>query len=449
MNQQELLAELKRLGHAVVATTAELEAVLAAEPPPVEPPVEPPPVKPPSGVYNWHYPFPAADKVDPARVRLWRFGEGRPANYELGDILVAVGPDGPITAVENGPPFELLGSIVLVGLDYRPKPNRIGSPFNAANPYRGTNNIIQPIFAANAQSHASWEYEPGQSCRYPFIFWANSVVNFSTNKCHFGDTMRGGIKNAKPMDADKVHHPPCAAVFWNKINIERGPHYADDEYDASGKKLRSNAFHSDGWQQSNNTGVGNTIIWRFANVYINWIMGQVFFCGNQPEKYGFSRLRQKYANVAWEHVKQWDNHPSIPKIGQGIPGTLWNSPRMVMNYEGGFDQNINPVELSDYGKGKYWPVLFEEQCYIKNTANWPITETRRYLNDPGGIMNAGNYGDYRFSDEVKPTQNYPAWAGKIRLLKSTDPLPQVVDPDHCGHQHRITSVAEFMRAIGD
>ena len=32
MIQQELLAELKRLGHAVVTTTEELEAALAVEP---------------------------------------------------------------------------------------------------------------------------------------------------------------------------------------------------------------------------------------------------------------------------------------------------------------------------------------------------------------------------------------------------------------------------------
>ena len=112
-------------------------------------------------------------------------------------------------------------------------------------------------------------------------------MNFSTNKCQFGDLMRGGIKGAKPMGADKKHDPPCAAMFWNKIHVERGPHYADDEYNASGQKIGNNMFHSDGWQQSNASGVGNTIIWRVADCYLNWIMGQAFFQGNQGEKYGF------------------------------------------------------------------------------------------------------------------------------------------------------------------
>jgi hypothetical protein len=35
--------------------------------------------------------------------------------------------------------------------------------------------------------------------------------------------------------------------------------------------------------------------WRVADCYLNWIMGQAFFCGSVAEKYGFPRaVRHKY-----------------------------------------------------------------------------------------------------------------------------------------------------------
>ena len=138
----------------------------------------------------------------------------------------------------------------------------------------------------------------------------------------------------------------------------------------------------------------------------------------------------------------------MPKPGAGPSTTLWATPRMVMNYEGGILAGGSVVEKSDYAAGKYWPAFFEDQCWIKNTANNPNTDVKRYLAEGAGILNNGNYGDYRFSTDVKPSQKYPAWAGKLRLLKSTDALPRTCDPAQCGPEHRLTSVDQFMAAIG-
>jgi hypothetical protein len=147
-----------------------------------------------SGVFSWGYPFPRADAVDPTKVRLWAFGQAKPSPYNIGDILVVTGPSGTVTTPENDPPFDLLGPVVLCGIDFRPSPNRIGSPFNANNPYRGTNRIIMFHFAANAKAHATWEHETGKAVDWPFIFFCNSRINYQTNGCQFGDLMRGGIK---------------------------------------------------------------------------------------------------------------------------------------------------------------------------------------------------------------------------------------------------------------
>src|SRR5262245_50219541 len=101
-----------------------------------------------SAVYDWGYPFPRADAVDPAKVRLWTFGSAAPSPYNTGDILVAVGPNRPQTGDQYGPPFDLKGPLVLCGLDLRPTGRLIGSPFSASNPYMGVNNIFTCRFAA-------------------------------------------------------------------------------------------------------------------------------------------------------------------------------------------------------------------------------------------------------------------------------------------------------------
>jgi hypothetical protein len=181
---------------------------------------------------------------------------------------------------------------------------------------------------------------------------------------------------------------------------------------------------------------------------MNWIMGQAFFCGNQAEKYGFPRsVRQKYKNVAWEHAAPWGNHPSMPNPATASEGSLFASPRMVMNYEGGFD-TTTPVDLSDYNAGKYWAVLFEGQNYIKRSTSWTNTNVERYLDPKAGINGRDANGNYQFSNTVKPTHNYPAWQGNCRLLTSGQTLPQVVDPAHTGFAHRLTSKEAFMAAIG-
>ena len=429
-----------------------------------------------SEVFDWGYPFPNAAAVNSARVKILTFAELRsttpPPDYQVGDIIVISGPSGPTTTVENGNRFDLLGPIVIPGIEYRPIPNRYGSA-STSNPYRGTNNIIQLHFASNARSHASWQHETGQSVNWPFIFWCNSRINWQTNGCQFGDLMRGGIRGAQPRNnaspVPQLVGPQCA-VFWNKIYQERGTHYANGEWDANGNLVSSSPtsaiFHSDGWQQSNVSGVGGTVCWRFANVYMNWIMGQAFFCGNQPEKYGFPRyVRQKYRDVAWEHAFPWDNNPAMPNPATTNPdaeGTLWVSPRMVMNFEGGFDAP-NPIDLSQssenpnaYAEGRYWAALFEGQCYIKRSTNHPHTNVNRYLNATNGINGRDANGNWQFSTgptAIQSNHTYPAWEGNIRLLTPTQTLPQVVDPTHTGPAHRITStgaagVDQFMTMIG-
>lgn len=428
----------------------------------------------PAGVFTWGYPFPNAAAVDPARVRIMTMAQlagPRPSGYAVGDIIVVSGPNGPWTGTQNDPGFDLLGPLVICGFDFRPSPHRYGCS-NTANPYTGTNRVIMEfIFANNARSHASWEHEPGRSINWPFLFLCNSTVNYQTNRCQFGDTIRGGLRDAKPTDANKNSVGPQAGMFWNKIFYQRGPHYADDEFNANGTPTgRTNIFHSDGWQPSGeaNPPIGNVVILRFANVHWDWIMGQAIFCGSQPQKLGFPRdYRMKFKNCSWEHTDPWEEHPCMPKPGAdpNKPGNLFTSPRLIMNYEGGFGSPPF-FEVSNYAAGNYWPTLLEGQNYVKKSAKVANpelanfgrparTELHRYLDPTGanggqgiasGIWDAN--GNWKFTTTVGPTHEWPAWQGNIRLLERTQTLPQVVDPAHCGAAHRLTSVAQFMTAIG-
>ena len=78
---------------------------------------------------------------------------------------------------------------------------------------------------------------------WPFLFFANSEIDFAVNKCNYGDIMRVGINGSMPIGANKELRGPQSAVFWNKINLRRGPHYADDEVNSSGGVIASNVFH--------------------------------------------------------------------------------------------------------------------------------------------------------------------------------------------------------------
>jgi hypothetical protein len=394
--------------------------------------------------YRWSYAFPNAAAVDPAKVRIWIIGSPAPARYNTGDILLAVGPNGALTGDDYGPPFDLKGPLVLCGLTLHPTPRLIGSPFSARNPYKGINNIFDFKFAATATSHAPWRHEPNQAeVNWPFVFFCNSRIDFQAQRCNFGDIMRVGIRDARSNDPrTKAMRGPKCAVFWNKIRLEHGPHYSDDYYTSNGQLIGANRFHSDGIQN-----MGGVACWRVADTYMNWIMGQAFFCGVDPETYGFPRTtRHKFRNVAWEHVAPWNaNLPSDYNPATGSEGTLWASPRMVMNYESGF--NGSPFELSDYSTGKYWATIFEGQCYIKRNSNFSTTNVDRYLACADGINGRDTNGNYKFSTAVKPTHTFPAWAGNIRLLQRSQILPQVVDPAHTGSPLRITSVGQFMSIL--
>ena len=116
-------------------------------------------------MYDWGYPFPRADAVDRAKVRLYTIGSAAPSPYNTGDILVAVGPNSPLTGDQYGPPFDLKGPLVLCRLDLRPTGRLIGSPFSASDPYKGVNNIFNFRFAATATSHAPWQHEPDRRCQ--------------------------------------------------------------------------------------------------------------------------------------------------------------------------------------------------------------------------------------------------------------------------------------------
>ena len=257
----------------------------------------------PNPAYRWSYAFPSAAAVDPAKVRIWAIGSPAPARYNTGDILVAVGPNGALTGDDYGPPFDLKGPLVLCGLTLHPTPRLIGSPFNASSPYKRISNIFAFRFAATATSHAPWRHEPNQAAvNWPFVFFCNSKINFQAQRCNFGDIMRVGVNDAQINDKNtRALRGPKCAVLWNKICLERGPHYSDSYYDSNGKLIGTNRFHSDGIQN-----MGGVACWRIADTYMNWIMGQAFFCG---------RDRKPAASRGRRGTSSRTSHGSMPCHG--------------------------------------------------------------------------------------------------------------------------------------
>lgn len=384
---------------------------------------------PPTGVFAWGYPFPRADAVDPAKVRIWTIGTGYPSGYATGDILVANFPNpGSTQTGDNYTLNGLKGPVVLCGMKFNPTGRVRGA--TGGPEWIGVPHVFNVNFASTAKAHASWEHESGKIVDWPFVFFCNSEIDFSVNNCNFGDFMRQGIAGSQTLDANKQLRGPQSAVFWNKIYLKRGPHY-------------DNNVHSDGIQI-----FGSTPVIRWGNCHLDWIMGQCMFCGRQADDWGFPRTtRQKYKNCAWVHNIPWGPVPSDKVPANGPPsGSLWDSPRMVMNYEGGF--GTSPFELSDYGSGKYWAALFEGQCYIKRIATHTSLDVDRFVAPPQGQSGRDAQGNYQFSNAVQPTHTYPAWQGNIRLLGTGTAVPQVVDPTHVGVAHRLTSVNAFMTAIG-
>lgn len=397
----------------------------------------------PSGVFTWGYPFPRADAVDSTKVRMWTIGTGYPSGYATGDILIAnfANP----AAIQTGRNFNisgLKGPLVLCGMTINPTGALHGNPYSAD--WVGADYIFKVNFASTAKAHASWEHENNKSIDWPFVFYCNCQIDYSVNNCNFGDMMRIDIAGSQTLDASKQLRGPQSAAFWNKIFLKRGPHYADDEVNSSGTVLQNAAFHSDGIQV-----FGSTPVIRWANCYLDWIMGQCFFCGRQAEDWGFPRTtRTKFKNCAWVHNVPWKTLPGGYHPQDGAPSTtLWDSPKMVMNGEQGFGTKP-PFEVSDYGSGKYWAALFEGQCYIKRIATHTSLNVNRFLAPQDGITGRDASGNYQFATAVQSTHTYPAWAGNLRLLGTGTDAPSVLDTSHVGLAHRLTTVNAFMTAIG-
>lgn len=416
---------------------------------------------------SYFYKYPGAASLEVGRIKPWAIGNALPT-HEQGDTILAYGPLSALTGDAYGK-GGLKGSLVLMGATFNPTPrlygvdsrNPIGAGYRA---YMGVNNIFDFLFDATARHHTSWEVEPGLTVDWPIVYFCNIAIDWSVNGCSFGDFLRCGNAGSSPNDTtSKALRGRKTVAFFNKVRVNRGPFYADDECDAAGTTiLRQTQFHSDGIQTKK-----GLVGWRVADSHFDWVMGQNFFCGVVPEDEGFPRtIRQRYANVSWQHSAPWAL--KAPNLYQPDPsvwdtGDVRRNPRMVMNYEGGFSGT--PVETSDYGNGKYWAAHFERSCYIKSKYTLNNAENQFYLAPGGnggsasapnnnGILSrpkTGTSGQYGFSGEVKTSHTYPAWScasgASVTLMDNTQTLPVTCPADHVGYSLRVTTAAEALAIL--
>ena len=452
---------------------------------------------PVGAAYSYYYKYPEAASLDVSRIIPWPLGTSLPA-HNVGDTILAYGDTRAMTGDEyaKGSPK---GSLVYIGGGFEPTPrlygadeypkrpdgtpapdgpswgNREGRWDNGHSParfpaesnpnykpYMGVNNLFDFSFDATAQHHTTWEVEPGLFVNWPITYICNAYFDYEKNACNFGDIFRSANKGSLPNDATtKALRGRKTIAFFNKCKVKRAAHYCDQEVDATGKHMRNNAFHFDGLQ----TQLG-LVGWRVADCEYDWIMGQNFFCGLVPGEEGFPRtIRQKYANVVWKHSLPWapatGKAPSsyCPQPDNYASGSLQKTPRIIMNSEGMRNTAIAGSENSDYDNGAYWAVLFERSCYIKS--KWPLSnaDNGRHLAPGGnggttsapnnaGILTrpkTGTSGQYTFSNDVKPTHNFPAWAcapgATVTLMDNTQTPPTACPDSHTGPELRVTTAA--------
>lgn len=445
--------------------------------------------------YDHTYKYPAAATLDVNRIKPWRIGTALPAHIK-GDTILAYGSGDALTGDSYEPPSagQLKGSLVHIGETYLPIPRLYGAdeyPNNNSwanpegrwdknnkpetfpresnpnyKPFMGVNHIWNLTFAADAEHHDTWEAEPGFFVKWPVIFFANLSINYETNACNFGDFLRAQNLGSLPMDtsasSNRYERGNKVVVIYNKVKMHRGAHYCDQQVDSTGKHIGSNAFHFDGIQTQK-----GLVSMRLADCHFNWIMGQNVFCGLVPETEGFPRrIRQHYSNVSWEHALPWGPKglsTYCPDPENYDEGSLQYSPRMIMNYEGGFGagpyvettkERPTATPPTGFSLGQYWPIKIDSTCYIKS--KWLLNQqksgnyvVRRYINPPQGISApiTGTAGDYTTTSDnvIGPTQLYKPYdfaaGAKLRLLDKNQTLPVTVQDSHVGSSLRVSTAA--------
>ncbi len=400
-----------------------------------------------SAAYAWPYPLPRADAVTASMVKLWTPGTAFPAGYVDGDILVIRAPATPITTENWITNVEFKGHVVVSGADLRPIGIWQGSGHTASSSFKGITALMRPKFSSTARSHVPWEVEPGLMVNWPVFMLCNSRINYQTNVCNFGDIIRGRVTGAQPNNASNELVGPKAVVLWNKVIVERGPHYASKLLDhptvLDTDTTNDENGHSDGVQS-----LKGLVSYRAGDCQINWPAGQLFFSGQEGGGLGWPRtVRWKFKNVAVDHAAPWTSNSTALGV------SLLVQPQFVKAYE---ESATASGENYNYAAGQYMATIFESTCYMRG--QWPKTQWSKagtpktgvvnYFGGPGGITEGLSAAQmYRFLTSIPTGHTFPAYAGLLKYLEPAQVLPQTCDPAHAGVAHRVTSVAQFMSMI--